>query len=133
MCIYLISFVALVGLSDILDSELSGRKPAKGLKVVGAAVMDGELLCKVVQRIKTMVGLEVLLDLPVAVLHPDAPASIPLNQFFEEISRGIGTLLRVGSQEAQAGELTNDRVLEQSQLRGGDTARGTIFTSTWTC
>ena len=40
-----------VGLTNILDRELRGREPAKGShgKVVGAAVVDGKLLCKVIE------------------------------------------------------------------------------------
>ena len=38
-------------------------------KVIGAAVMDGELLIKIVQRIKTVAGIEAFLVLPVAALH----------------------------------------------------------------
>lgn len=41
----------IVGLSNILDSELIRREPAEGShgQVVGAAVMDGKLLGKVVE------------------------------------------------------------------------------------
>ena len=41
----------LVGLSNKLDSELVGRKPVKRShgQVVGTAIMDGKLLCKIVQ------------------------------------------------------------------------------------
>ena len=40
-----------VGLSNKLDSELVGRKPVKRShgQVVGTAIMDGKLLCKIVQ------------------------------------------------------------------------------------
>ena len=38
-------------------------------EVVGAAVMDSELLCKVVQRIECVAGIEALLVLTVAALH----------------------------------------------------------------
>ena len=38
-------------------------------EVVRAAVMDSELLCKVVQRIERMAGIEALLILAVAALH----------------------------------------------------------------
>ena len=60
-----------VGLSNILDSELTWRTPCEGPygKVIGAAVMDGELLIKIVQRIKTVAGIEAFLVLPVAALH----------------------------------------------------------------
>ena len=41
----------VVGLSNKLDSELVGRKPVKRShgQVVGTAIMDGKLLCKIVQ------------------------------------------------------------------------------------
>lgn len=38
-------------------------------EVVGVAVMDSKLLCKVVQRVKGVAGIEALLVLPVAALH----------------------------------------------------------------
>ena len=46
-----IYFSGSVGLSNILDSELIRRAPAEGShgQVVGAAVMDGKLLGKVVE------------------------------------------------------------------------------------
>ena len=43
--------------------------------------------------------------------HADTTACIPLEQLFQKIRRGIGGLLRVGSQEAQACELVNSSVL----------------------
>ena len=43
--------------------------------------------------------------------HADSSARIPLEQLFQKIRRGIGGLLRVGSQEAQACELVNSSVL----------------------
>ena len=60
-----------VGLSNILDSELTWRTPCEGPygKVIGAAVMDGELLIKIVQRVKAMTGVKAFLVLPVAALH----------------------------------------------------------------
>ena len=128
-----------VGLSNILDSELQGRKPAKGphREVIRTTIMDSKLLGEVVQGIKAVTGVKVLLVLPVATLyfavmsrrigadelmtdaqlggsgfkqsgdvplavgkavsklkaiirldtfHPDAPAGIPLEQPFEEVS-----------------------------------------------
>ena len=60
-----------VGLSNILDSEFIRRKPAKRPhgEVVGAAVVDSELHCKVIQRVKAAAGVEALLILAVAALH----------------------------------------------------------------
>ena len=43
--------------------------------------------------------------------HADTSACIPLEQLFQKIRRGIGGLLRVGRQEAQACELVNGGVL----------------------
>ena len=43
--------------------------------------------------------------------HAYTSACIPLEQLFQKISGGIGGLLRVGSQEAQACELVNSSVL----------------------
>ena len=60
-----------VGLSNILDSELVRRKPAKRShgEVVGAAVVDSELLCEVIQGVKAVAGVKAFLVLPVAALH----------------------------------------------------------------
>ena len=44
--------VYTVGLSSILDSELIGGAPAERphREVVGAAIVDDELFCKIIQR-----------------------------------------------------------------------------------
>ena len=55
--------------------------------------------------------------------HADSPAGIPLEQLFEKICGGIGGLLRVGGQEAQAGELINGGVLKQAEFRVGVPSR----------
>ena len=59
-----------VGLSNILDRELERRKPGERShgEEVGAAVVDSELLSEVVQGVKTAVGVEALLVLPMAAL-----------------------------------------------------------------
>ena len=164
-------------MSNILDGELVRRGPVEGShrEVVGAAVMDGELLCEVIQGIKTVAGVEAFLVLTVAALHfavvawrigadelvadtqlggsrlkesgtvlfavgetvgelkavvgldalhSDAPAGIPLDQLFEEVSRGIGGLLGVGCQEAQTGKFIHGGVLEQPKFRISDAAAG---------
>ena len=63
-------FIA-VGLSNILDSELSGRHPAEGPHggVVGSAVVDGKLLCEVIQGIEGVARVEAFLILTMAALH----------------------------------------------------------------
>ena len=166
-----------VGLSNILDNEFRWGTPAKWPhgKVVGAAVVDGELLCKVIQGIKAVAGIKPFLVLPVAALHfavvtwhigtdelvedaelcggslkqggqvplavgeavgefkhvvrldalhPYAPACIPLLQLFQEVGGGVGTLFRVGGQEAQAGELVDGGILEQAKSGVCDTPAG---------
>ena len=59
---------------------------------------------KLIGEFKSVVGL--------STLRPDAPAGILLDQLFEEISRGIGGLFWVGSQETQTCEFVNSDVLE---------------------
>ena len=49
---------------------------------------------------------------------------IPHNKPAEEVRRGIGRLLRVGGEEAQARELVDGGVLEQAKLRICDTGPG---------
>ena len=61
----------IVGLSNILDSEFVWRKPTKRShgEVVGAAVVDSELHCKVIQGEKAAAGIEAFLILSVTTLH----------------------------------------------------------------
>ena len=68
---------------------------------------------KMVGELKPVVRLD--------ALHSYSPAGIPLEQLFAEIRRGIGGLLRVCGQEAQAGELVNGGVLVQAEFCGCDT------------
>ena len=57
--------------------------------------------------------------------HTDAPAGVPLEQLFQKIRGGIGGLLQVGGQEAQACELVNSSVLlVQAQFRVSDAVPG---------
>ena len=60
-----------VGLSNILDSELIRRKPAKRShgEVVGTAIMDSELPGEVIQGVKAAAGVKAFLILAVAALH----------------------------------------------------------------
>ena len=55
----------------MLDGELRGRTPAEGphREVVGASVVDSELLCKVIQGIKAVAGIKPFLVFPVTVFH----------------------------------------------------------------
>ena len=59
--------------------------------------------------------------------HADTSAGIPLEQLFQKIRRGIGGLLRVGSEKPQACELINGGILEQTQFRVCDTFAGYHF------
>lgn len=67
-------------------------------------------------KLKTVVGLD--------ALYADAPACIPFEQPFQEVGRGICTLLWVGSQEAKPRELVNGGVLKQAQFRVCNTPAG---------
>jgi len=60
-----------VGLSNILYKELIRRTPGKRShgKVVGASVVDSELVNEVAERIKSVAGIKTLLVFPVAALH----------------------------------------------------------------
>ena len=77
----------LVGLSNILDSELSGRQPAEGShgQVVRATVVDSKLLCKVIQGIERAARVEAFLILTVAALDlAVVPRRIGANQFMPD-------------------------------------------------
>ena len=54
----------------MLDSEVVWRKPVEGFhrEVVGATVVDGELISKVIKGIKGVGRIETLLILPMAAL-----------------------------------------------------------------
>lgn len=49
-------------------------------------------------------------------LYPNTSASVPSDQFVQEVGGGVGGLFRVGSQKAQTDKLVNNG--EQSKLRG---------------
>ena len=98
-----------VGPDALADTQLGGG----GLKQSGQIALA---VGKTVGELKSIVSLD--------TLHADAPASMPLEQLFQEIGGGIGGLLRVGGQEAQAGKLVNGSILVQAQFRVCDTASG---------
>ena len=60
-----------VGLSNILDGELVRRGPVKRShrEVVGAAVMDSELLGEVIEGVETVIGVKAFLVLSMASFH----------------------------------------------------------------
>ena len=53
-----------------MDSELGGREPAEGShrEVVRAAIVNGKLLCEIIQRIESVAGVKTFLILAVAAL-----------------------------------------------------------------
>ena len=79
---------AIVGLSNKLDSELIGKKPVKRPhgQVVGTAIVDGNLLCEIVQRIEGMAEIEAFPVLAMAALD------------FAVMARGIRTADDAGVQ-----------------------------------
>ena len=80
-----------VGLSNILDSERNGRQPAEGPhgEVVGAAVVDGKLLCEVFERIERVARVEAFLILAVAALDLSVVARcVRTDQFMPDIQFG---------------------------------------------
>ena len=82
-------------MSNILDSELERRKPAEGPhgEVVGAAVVDSKLLCKIVQRAKAVAGIESFLVFPVAALHLAVMAGrVWTDEFVPDTELGSGSL-----------------------------------------
>ena len=91
----------------MLDAQLSGSFLKKGLDIPFT-------VRKTVGKFKTVVGLD--------AFHTDTPAGIPLHQPFQEVSGGVGGLLRIGRQKAEPGELVNGGILEQVQLRVSDAA-----------
>ena len=94
------------------DTQLGGSGFKQGGEIpltVGETI--GEL--------KTIVSLD--------TLHLDPPACVPFDQLFQEVSGGIGGLLRVGCEETQASELVNGGILEQTQLRVCDASAGNHF------
>ena len=101
----------------VADAQLSGGILKQGRDV---PLRIG----KTVGKLKAIVGLN--------ALNRDTPASIPLDEPFEEIGRGVGGLLRVGGQEAQAGKFVDGSVLVSRSSGSATQRRGTIFTSTWT-
>ena len=80
----------------VADTQLGGSR----LKESGSVLFAGK---ETVGELNAVVGLN--------ALHSDTPAGVPLGQLFQEVGGGIGGLLRVGSQEAQACELVNSSVL----------------------
>ena len=86
-------------MSNILDSEFIRRKPTKRShgEVVGAAVVDSKLHCKVIQRVKAAAGVKAFLILAVAALH------------FAVVARRIGADELVADTQLGGGGLKQSR------------------------
>ena len=83
--------IRIVGLSNILDSDLSGSHPAEGShgQVVRTAVVGSELLCKIVQGVEGVAGVKPLLILAVAALDLSVVARcVRTDQFMPDIQFG---------------------------------------------
>lgn len=102
-----------IGADELMpDTQLGGS----GFKQSGDVPVA---VRKSVSKLKAIICLD--------TFHPDAPAIIPLEQPFEEVGRGIGGLLRIGGQEAQASELVNGGILEQAKFVACNTPAGHYF------
>ena len=138
-----------VGLSNILDSELIRRKPVERPhgEIVGAAVMNSELPGKVVERVKTVTGIETFLILPVTSLHlvvvagrVGADEFVPYAQFrssgFKEswqIPLAVGKYVLCSGYAARKRKRVNSSMAVYWNKRSSESAiqpRGTTFTST---
>ena len=74
-----------------MDSDLGGNHPAERPhgQVVGAAVVDGKLLCKVIQGIERAARVEAFLILTVAALDLAVVARrVRTDQFMPDIQFG---------------------------------------------
>ena len=99
-----------IGADELVeDTQLGGG----GLKQSGKIPLA---VGKTVGELKSIVSLD--------TFHADTSAGVPLEQLLQKIGGGTGGLLRVGSQEAQAGKLVNGSILVQAQFRVGDAAAG---------
>ena len=74
------------------DAQLSGGILKQGRDIPLA-------VGKPIGKLKAIVGLN--------ALNRDTPASIPLDEPFEEIGRGVSGLFQVRGKEAQPGELVD--------------------------
>ena len=81
------------------DAQVGSGFLKKGLDVPFA-------VGKTISKFKTVISLD--------TFHMDTLAGIPLHQPFQEISGGIGGLLRISRQETKPGELVSGGILEQT-------------------
>lgn len=102
-----------VGADELVpDSQCGGSGLKQGRQIAFAV---GES----VGKLEAVIGLD--------TFDPDAPASIPLEQLFQEVSGGICRLFGISGKETQAGKLVNSGVLKQTELRIRDTPAGNHF------
>ena len=83
------------------DEFMSDTKPGSGsLKQCGQIPLG---IRKTIGELKAIICLN--------TFHLNSPTGIPFEQLFQEVGGRVGCLFRVGSQEAQTGELVNGGVL----------------------
>ena len=99
------------------DAQVGSGFLKKGLDVPFA-------VGKTISKFKTVISLD--------TFHMDTLAGIPLHQPFQEISGGIGGLLRISRQETKPGELVNGGIWNRRSSGSAIQRRGTTFTSTCT-
>jgi len=99
----------------VTNAQAGGSSLEEGL---AAAILDREA----VGELGTVVGLD--------ALDSDAVAGIPGDSFLQEVGGGIGAVLLIGTQIAQAGELVDSGYWNSLRLGSAIQRRGTIFTST---
>ena len=85
----------------MMDPQFSGSSLKESWKISFA-------VGKTVGKLKAVIRLD--------TLHMDPSSGIPLDQFFQEVRRGVGRLLWIGSQKTEPGELVNGGILKQAQL-----------------
>ena len=102
-----------VGANQLVADAQAGGGGLKERQV--AAILDGEAI----GEFRAVIGLNTL-DL-------DAAAGIPGNCFLQEIGGGIGAMLLVSAQIAQASKFIYGGILEQLKAWVGDAAQGYDF------
>ena len=96
--------------NQLMPDAKFGSSPFKQRRQIALAVG------KTVGKFKAVVRLD--------TFHLYASAGVPRPQLPQKVSRGIGGLLRIGGEEAQARELVDGGVLEQAKLRVCNTFTG---------
>ena len=101
----------IVGLSNILDSELCRRKPTKRShrKVVGTTIVDRKLLSEVLKRIEGVTGIEPLLVFAVAAFNLAIMArSVGTDELVTDTQLSGGILKQCGNLSFTVGETVGE-------------------------